>query len=39
MSNPLKDLELSLEELKKIAALLAKQRNIRGYKSMSEEHY
>ena len=37
MSNPLKDLELSSEELKEIAALLAKKRNIRGYKSMSED--
>ena len=37
MSNPLKDLELSLEELKKNAALVAKKRNIKGYKSMSED--
>ena len=37
MSNPLKDLELSSEELKEIAALLAKKRNIRGNKSMSED--
>ena len=37
MSNPLKDLELSSEEIKDIAALLAKKRNIRGYKSMSED--
>ena len=32
MSNPLKDLELSLEELKAIAKI----RGIKGYKSMSE---
>ena len=37
MSNLLKDLDLSSEELKEIAALLAKKRNIRGYKSMSED--
>ena len=38
ISNPLKDLELLSEELKEIAALLAKKkRNIRGYKSMSED--
>ena len=37
MSNPLKGLELSSEELKEIAALLAKKkRHIKGYKSMSE---
>ena len=37
MSNPLKYLELSSEELKEIATLLAKKRNIKGYKSMSED--
>ena len=37
MSNVLKDLELSSEELKEIAALLSKKRNMRGYKSMSED--
>ena len=37
MSNPLKDLELSSEELKETAALLAKEKSIRGYKSMSED--
>ena len=34
---PLKNLELSLEELKEIATLLAKKRDIKGYKSMSED--
>ena len=33
MSNPLKDLKLSLEELKAIAKI----RGIKGYKSMSED--
>ena len=33
MSNPLKDLELSLEELKAISKI----RGIKGYKSMSED--
>ena len=33
MSNPLKNLELSSEELKEIARLLAKERYIKGYKS------
>ena len=33
MSNPLKDLELSSEELKAIAKI----RGIKGYKSMSED--
>ena len=37
MSNPLKDLELSSEELKEIATLLAKKRNIKSYKSISED--
>ena len=37
MSNPLTDLEVSSEELKEITALLAKTRNVRGYKSMSED--
>ena len=37
MSNPLKYLELSSEELKEIATLLAKTRNIKGYRSMSED--
>ena len=37
MSNPLKDLELSSEELKELAILRAKKRNIKGYKSMSED--
>ena len=36
MSNSLKNLELSSEELKEIATLLAKKRDIRGCKSMSE---
>ena len=33
MSNPLKDLELSSEELKAVAKI----RGIKGYKSMSED--
>ena len=33
MSNPLKDLKLSLEELKSIAKI----RGIKGYKSMSQD--
>ena len=37
MCNPLKDLELSSEELKEITTLLAKRRNIKGYKSISED--
>ena len=37
MANPLKDLELTSEELKEIAVLLVKKRNIRVYKSMSED--
>ena len=37
MSNPLKDLKVSSEELKEIATLLAKKRNIKGYKNMSED--
>ena len=37
MSNSLKDLGLSSEQLKEIATLLAKKRDIKGYKSMSEE--
>ena len=38
MPNPsLKDLDPSSEELKKITKLLAKERGIRGYKSMSED--
>ena len=36
MSNPLKDLELSSEELKEIS-ILGKKRNVKGYKSMSED--
>ena len=37
MSNSLKDLGLSSEQLKEIAILLAKKRDIKGYKSMSED--
>ena len=37
MSKPLKDLGLSSEELKEVAVLLAKKRDIKGYKSMSED--
>ena len=37
MPNPLKDLELSSEELKEIATLVAKKRNIKVYKTMSED--
>ena len=37
ISNPLKDLKQSTEKLKEIATLLAKERNIKGYKSMSED--
>ena len=37
MSNSLKDLGLSSEELKEIATLLAKKRDIKDYKSMSED--
>ena len=38
MINPsLGDLGLSSEELKKIAKLLAEERGIKGYKSMSED--
>ena len=38
MLNPsLKYLDLSSEELKKIAELLAEERDIKGYKSMSED--
>ena len=38
MINPsLKDPNLSLEESKEIAKLLAEKRGIRGYKSMSED--
>ena len=37
MSNPLKDLALSSEELKEVAILLAKKRDIKGYKSVSED--
>ena len=37
MSNPSKNLELSLEELKEITTLLANKRDIKGYKSMSED--
>ena len=33
MSNPLKDLELSLEELKENATLLARKRNLRAIKA------
>ena len=33
----LKDLELSSEELKEIAKLLAQERGIKDYKSMSED--
>ena len=36
MSNPLKDLGLSSEELKAVATLLARKRDIRGYENMSE---
>ena len=38
MLNPsLKDLNLSSEELKGIAKLLARKRGIKGYKSMTED--
>ena len=37
MSNLLKDLKLSSEELKEIATLLAKKSDIKGYKSISED--
>ena len=38
MLNPsLKDLNLSSEELKEIAKLLARKRGIKGYKSMPED--
>ena len=38
MVNPLKDLDLSSEELKEIAKLLAKKKRfVKGYKSMSED--
>ena len=38
MLNPsLKDLKLSSKELKKIAKLLAKERGIKGYESMSHD--
>ena len=33
----LKDLDLSSEELKEIAKLLARKRGIKGYKSMTED--
>ena len=36
MSNPLKDLGLSSEELKAVATLLARKRDIKGYENMSE---
>ena len=40
MLNPsLKDLNLSSEELKEIAKLLARKRGIKGYKSMPEDNY
>ena len=37
LSNSLKDLRLSSEELKEITTLLEKKRDIKGYKSMSED--
>ena len=37
LNPPLKDLELSSEELKQIAKLLARKRGIKDYKSMSED--
>ena len=37
MSSSLRGLGLSSEELKEIATLLAKKRDIKGYKSMSED--
>ena len=37
ISPSLGDLDLSSEELKKIAKLLAEERGIKGYKSMSED--
>ena len=37
MSKPLKDLGLSSEELKDVAILLARKRDIKGYKCMSED--
>ena len=36
MSNSLKDLGLSSEELKEISILLAKKRDIKGYENMSK---
>ena len=36
MPNPLKDLGLSSEELKAVATLLARKRDIKGYENMSE---
>ena len=37
MSNLLKYLELSSKKLKEVSTLLAKKRNIKGYKIMSED--
>ena len=37
LNRSLKDLNLSSKELKKIARLLAKERGIKGYESMSED--
>ena len=37
MSSSLRGLGLSSEELEEIATLLAKKRDIKGYKSMSED--
>ena len=37
MLNPLKDLDLSSEELKEIGKLLAKKRGSKDYKSLSED--
>ena len=37
MLDPLKDLDLSSEELKEIVKILAKNRGVKGYKSMSKD--
>ena len=38
LNPPLKDLNLPSKELKKLAKLLAKERDIKGYESMSEDN-
>ena len=37
LNSSLKDLDLSLGEVKEIAKLVARKRGIKGYKSMSED--